>query len=310
MAGWLDPQARAEGASEAIALLPGGRVVGDGIVLAGDGRTLAGDVSLDFGREPRAEHWLLGNSELREPRFLPGRTAVIATALGSSYAHWLLDELPRLVSLGVEAGKTPLIAHADADCRRTAFALAQCLRPAIVPVRRAHWVAEELVVPALPGWIGRSSPRHAEMIREFVRPLRSAQAVGGERIYVSRAPARRRRVLNEPEVVRALGDRGFVCVELEHLTWAEQIELFRRAKAVVAPHGAGLANIVFCGEGARIVECFGRDYINACFWQLAMVCRLDYTAVIPADAGTRPPDPKRNRIDFTIDVPALLAALG
>lgn len=308
MAKWLDPQACTEGASEAIACLPGGRVYGAGIVIAGDGRSVARDVSLDFGRAA-AGHWLVGEGALRAPRPIPGRVAVIASVLGNSYAHWLMDELPRLVSLGPQDPATTLIAHGDAECCRVAFGLAKWSGPRHEPARRAHVVAEELIVPALPGWTGNATASQLRLITDLVEPLRSTAAVGAERIYVSRAQARRRRVVNEPEVIAALTARGFSCVELEHLTWAEQIALFRGAKVVVAPHGAGLANTIFCEPTTRVVECFGRDYVNACFWQLATARGLDYEAVIPSEAGAITVDPKRNQLDFAIDVSALLTAL-
>lgn len=308
MAAWLDPQAKADGAGEAIARLPGGRVYGAGIVIAGDGLSLARDVSLDFGRATGG-HWLVGEAALRAPRPIPGRVAVIASVLGNSYAHWLLDELPRLVSLGPQEPATTLIAHGNAECCRVAFELAKWSGPVHEPARRAHVVADELIVPALPGWTGNANARHLQLITELVEPLRSTTVAGAERIYVSRAQARRRRVVNEAEVITALTARGYLCVELERLTWAEQIAVFRRAKIVVAPHGAGLANTAFCEPGTRVVECFGRDYVNACFWQLAAVRGLDYEAVIPTEAGATTVDPKRNQLDFAIDVPALLAAL-
>ena len=43
---------------------------------------------------------------------------------------------------------------------------------------------------------------------------------------------------------------------------AEQVELFVYADVVVAPHGAGLTNLLFCREGTRIVEIFPPTYIN------------------------------------------------
>ena len=309
MAKWLDPQAKVEGAGEAIACLPGGRVYGAGIVIAGDGQTLARDVSLDFGRHA-AGHWLLGEDSLRAPRPVSGRVAVVASVLGNSYAHWLLDELPRLVSLGSQDAATTLIAHGRAECWRVALELAQWRGPLHEPARRAHVVTDELIVPALPGWTGQASARHLQLITEFVAPLHVPSAVIAERIYIARARARRRRVLNEPEVIAALTARGYLCFDLERLTWVEQIALFRQAKVVVAPHGAGLANTVFCRPGTRVVECFGRDYVNACYWQLAVAGGLDYEAVLPPDTGATSVDPKRNQTDFAIDLPALLAALG
>lgn len=64
--------------------------------------------------------------------------------------------------------------------------------------------------------------------------------------------ARRRVLHNHGEVVAVLhawaSQHGldFQNVQLEHMTWEDQLSLFRRARVVFGQHGAGLCNIVFC----------------------------------------------------------------
>jgi capsular polysaccharide biosynthesis protein len=41
---------------------------------------------------------------------------------------------------------------------------------------------------------------------------------------------------------------------------------------IVAPHGAALTNIVFTPPGALVVELFGDNYVNGCFWAIANLC--------------------------------------
>jgi hypothetical protein len=309
LADYADPQARMSGASEAIALIKGGRVYGDGIVLAPDGATVARDVSLDFGRTGEG-HWLLQEKKLRPPELIAGRVAVLATALGGSYAHWLLDELPRLISLR-EWGELPdLITHAHAECCQMALKLAGFRGRVIEPVRRKHLLVDELMVPALPGWVGCVNVAHVQRLVKFVAPIQTSPAYTPERIYISRALALRRHVENESAVSAALSDQGFTCVQLERLSWAEQIALFRGVKIVVAPHGAGLANLVFARPGTRVIECFGRDYVNGCFAQLADACELDYTPIVAPGDDSWGTNPKSNRREFTIEIDALRATLG
>ncbi len=297
------------GASEAIAVIKGGRVYGDGIVLAPDGRTVVRDVSLDFGRTGEG-HWLLQEKKLRPPELIAGRFAVLATALGGSYAHWLLDELPRLISLYDWGDRPDLIAHAQAECCRSALKLADFQGRLIEPVRRKHLQVDELIVPALPGWVGRVNAAHVQGLVNFTAPIQTPTAFSPERIYISRASAQRRHVENESTVMAALADRGFICVQLERLSWAEQIALFRGVKIVVAPHGAGLANLVFSRPGTRVIECFAHDYVNGCFAQLAEACGLDYTPMVVPGEGPWGTSPKSNRINFTIEIEALRAVLG
>lgn len=67
-------------------------------------------------------------------------------------------------------------------------------------------------------------------------------------IYITRRKARVRRVANEEELLQVLLEYGFETYALEDMTFAEQVLLFHDANVVVAPHGAGLANILFSGE--------------------------------------------------------------
>jgi len=295
---------------EAVATLPGGRVFGHGAVLSADGTSVARDVSLDFGR-PADTHWLLGERRLRPPTPLPGITAVIASALGEGYCHWLLDELPRLLVLGRQEQETSLLAHAGAAYARAAIAHFGWRGLLIEPKRRSHFQCEELLVPTLPGWTGHATTRQLALIREFAVGLPGVSDGAGEpeRIYIDRAGARRRKVADEPAVIAALAARGFVAVRLEALPWAEQINRFRRAKVIVAPHGAGLANLVFCEPGTRVIELFDRSYVNGCFWQLAALRGLDYQPLVAAGDEALGAEPGQNRRDIAVDLAGLVAAL-
>lgn len=75
-------------------------------------------------------------------------------------------------------------------------------------------------------------------------------------VLVSRADAAKGRGLaDEDRVARRLGDLGFERVVLGRIPIAEQIELFHDARAVVAPHGAGLAHLLFA-DAVDVVELF------------------------------------------------------
>lgn len=302
-------QNRFRGPLEAgVARLPGGRFFGEGIVLAPDGRSVARDVSLEFGRGEDT-HWLLGENKMKEPKIVPGTTVLVASTLGDGYCHWLLDELPRLLTLPGEFKKESVVAHASLECSRTAFGLLGWTGAVVEPARRGHWQCEQFIVPTFSGWTGQATKAQLNSISHFVERLPHDGAGKGERIYISRAAARRRRVSNEAEVAAALGERGFTTVRMEELTWAEQVAAFRRAKVIVAAHGAGLANLAFCAPGTRVVECFNRDYVNDCFWQIAAIRGLDYRAVIPDGPGPMACVRRSNRMDFTINVGQLLDAL-
>jgi capsular polysaccharide biosynthesis protein len=286
------------------ARLRGGRVFGDGAVLSADGREVVRDVSHDFGRQ-FDEHWLLGYEELRPPETLEGATAVVAVNLGAGYCHWLLEELPRL--LLVSRGEVEnLILHAGSEPARAALARRGGGERVVEARRTAHRACAPLLVPALVGRPGLPTPAALELLADFTEGLGRGVSPFGERIHVSRAKAARRRVTNDGELTEALEAAGFATVYLEELAWADQIAAFRAARVVVAPHGAGLANLAFCAPGTRVVEMVGRDYFNPTFWRLAALRGLDYRPL--AEAGDAPLGERRecNRRDLVADVSLVL----
>jgi len=95
---------------------------------------------------------------------------------------------------------------------------------------------------------------------------------GPERIYVSRQDARGiRRLLNEATLIERLRAEGFAIVEPGALSAAEEVTLFRHARVIVGPLGAGLYNALFTAPGAAIVAL--SDPFYAMEW-LAQVAAL------------------------------------
>ncbi len=55
-------------------------------------------------------------------------------------------------------------------------------------------------------------------------------------------------------VVALLAEHGFEAIFMEDLSLAEQIRLMGETAVLLAPHGAGLTNMMFCAPGTQVVE--------------------------------------------------------
>jgi hypothetical protein len=97
-----------------------------------------------------------------------------------------------------------------------------------------------------------------------------------ERIYISRSDANHRRVLNEPDVLKRLQALGFVVVELEPLSFQDQVALFAHAQVVIAPHGGGLTNLIFCSPNTTVVELVSPYYIRHYYWVISRLLNLKH----------------------------------
>lgn len=129
------------------------------------------------------------------------------------------------------------------------------------------------------------------------------------RIYVSRRLAGARQVVNEPEVFTILQELGFQSVCLEQISLTEQVKLFRESEAIVGPHGAGLANIVFSGPGTTLIELLqeGGSYKIPIFSELtALVGGTHGVLLCKMEGDVRRPVANR---DMSVDCGRLKEAL-
>jgi capsular polysaccharide biosynthesis protein len=135
----------------------------------------------------------------------------------------------------------------------------------------------------------------------------------GRRLYVSRGLAFYRRVLNEADVIQLLRRHGFEEVQFEQLCLREQAESMATCEAIVAPHGAGLSNIVFCSPGTKVIEIFSPELVTGFFWKLSNQMNLDYYYIL----GKGPPAALEENYrqswnasaDIVVDLSALKGAL-
>ncbi len=99
------------------------------------------------------------------------------------------------------------------------------------------------------------------------------------RILISRSKAKKRKVFNEEELLNLLEDYGFKKYFLEDLSLEEQIELFYDAEIVIAPHGAGLTNLMF-SENVHVLELFAGEKIKPHFYYLCKSLNHNYKYIV------------------------------
>ncbi|MBI2352787.1 glycosyltransferase family 61 protein [Candidatus Dependentiae bacterium] len=77
-----------------------------------------------------------------------------------------------------------------------------------------------------------------------------------QKIFVSRKDTQFRNMINEDEIFSLFQPYGFVRYSLSKLPLLEQIALFHNAKIIVAAHGTGLTNLIFCKPETTVIEIF------------------------------------------------------
>jgi capsular polysaccharide biosynthesis protein len=219
------------------------------------------DVSVEHGVE------IPGTSSIHLQWKLPavsqvdGTVAVLSTAGSDGYYHWLFDTLPRIEILrrsGIpldSIDKFIVNSYSLPFQQETLTTLGIPATKIIESCNYPHVKASRLVVPSLPGTLGNMPDWACKFLKQEFLPDRIVErSHKSERLYISRDKAKGRKIVNSHEVTNFLSKLGFKCVVLESLSIAETALLFSAAEVVLAPHGAGLSNLVFCQPGTKVIE--------------------------------------------------------
>ena len=193
-----------------------------------------------------------------------------------NYYHWMAEGLVSLHVLSQAMAPDPalhialpksLLASEVLDYRGSIRAVGLDHFPIeevdadVMRVREGIWVEGDL---------GRLIP--ARCLRDFQRnvAVRYAGARGprNKRLLVKRRRAARA-IHNLRDVEEFLARYDFETVDLEDLSVADQIVLFQRAEFVIAPHGAGLTNLLFCEPGTKVIEFMPAADIRPHFWLIS-----------------------------------------
>ncbi len=105
---------------------------------------------------------------------------------------------------------------------------------------------------------------------------------GNRRIYVARKDSANRILVNEDEVIERVRRAGFEIVNLSGLGLTEQAQIFANASHVIAPHGAGLANLLFCSPGVIVCELHMSSYLNWCIRRIGGIRGIRYGCIVGA----------------------------
>ena len=229
---------------------------------------------------------------------LSGTHALLAHPWAWGYYHWMIEVLPKLSLIEEfdDLKSVPLIVpHRLKVFQRDSLSVAGVSVDRIVHLHEGDWQVDHLFFPEILAPSGNPSPHAVDWLRKrFLKEPSTRNPRSGRRIYLTRSDAAQRRLLNEEEIVEYLREAEFEIVCPGRLSFSEQVKTFREVEVVIAPHGAGATNMVFAPSNATLIEFFGDNYINGCYWALTCVRKqkhafltgpsqwLDYS--IPLDA--------------------------
>lgn len=195
---------------------------------------------------PKLE-WICGAQALDETRPWP---VLFPAMVGQTYAPASLAAFPEFEALFLAPGQAARVGSLHIA---EALAPSGNYRPELMQRLRER----------LRRWVGSAAPQ--------------AGAGPGPRLFISRAKAPKRRLVDEEALWPALRELGYERLVLEEYSFKDQVSAVAGASVLAGVHGAGLTHMLALSPGARVIEIRRRgDTHNNCYFSLARALGLDY----------------------------------
>ena len=242
-------------------------------IVSADGTTVYNYANLEF--DP-------ANSS--GPDYLEGTSLLLGVHGAHNYYHWNVDVLPKLKMLelaGYSLDSVDRIVLRDFNQKfhKGAF---ECLgideEKLYLTENSPYFQCERLLHVDLRNFVGMQMNK---AVPEYLRSvfLEKTQQPRDRKLFIARANDHARPITNQDKALELVARYGFETVYMEGLSLTEQASLFNSASVVVATHGAGLTNLVYCEPGTTVVEIYG-EHVYSFFYGLSNLCNLRYIPVL------------------------------
>ena len=184
----------------------------------------------------------------------------------------------------------------------------------LVMPKNETWQFKHLLVPSMSNSNdGVITPHLAPWLRHFKGRPGLEDIKPHRKILVLRPGAVTRRIQNSDELMLNL--KGWETVVLEKMSIREQMKTFAEASHVMAAHGAGLTNLLWCQPGTKVIEIQDKNMLHKKVYpvlshHLGLEHKLYLADVvpIPKENGGKPKGIKRfsDMITFKINITDLM----
>lgn len=212
----------------------------------------------------------------------------------NNFSHWLLDMLPKLKLYN------EIFKYEDLDYiylnninsfQKKSLELLDLQNLKIIDSNRyRHIECDELIATQHPSYFKGFILDQAKYVPNWiVKWLRDSFLEKSKKIdikkniFIDRSLSnfRHSQIINLEETQNFLKRKQFDIVQLENLSFDEQIYVFSNAKIVVGAHGAGLTNLCFSKEKTKVIEIRssepGYGFQNKVYERISKINNLDYS---------------------------------
>ncbi len=195
---------------------------------------------------------------------LPNNILFVGVSFPMNYFHWMLEVIPRIsisldyikkdssIQIGLFSLEYPF--HTE-SLEMLGVGSERIFQTSIFPYVRA----KKISIPK-PCALYHSSETSITTsrwgcfeLRHKLLPFAASDKNFPKRFYIVRENVSRG-IKNNEELEASLAENNIASLKLENMSLKEQIALFKGADVIIAPHGAGLTNLVFCENSPTIIE--------------------------------------------------------
>lgn len=190
---------------------------------------------------------------------------LLLTERGAGFHHWFYEVLPKLKWLEAyedltDTAPEPIVHSPLRGYQRRSLELMGYPPESYLVHGNGQTFVDRLLLAPHPirlrGNQLQSLPTQLKWVGDRIKSnVSTTKRRFGDRIYVSRADADRRRIGNEESVFELLAEMGFERYEPGRLSLEDQVRLFAGADVIVGPHGLAYTNLIYA-EDATLVELF------------------------------------------------------
>jgi len=194
---------------------------------------------------------------------------LVTDVWSAGHFHWFMEVLPRIWTIRDRAKEFVLLLPDTPYVRSIGLESLELLdlkfEDVVLMKESDFYKVDDLYFVSR---ITAPGQTHDRIMRKINAAFVGEKTDGQDKIYISRAKARVRKVLNEAELASLLKDHGFEILYGEDFSLAEQNDIFAKCSTLMGIHGAGLTNCIFIKPGGNVIELRKREK-NYGYWHLA-----------------------------------------
>lgn len=243
-------------------------------------------------KQNKNEVLLSGTPKFKKKLF--GKTLILTQGASGhfNYAHWLFDIVPKLIIVS-EFCKLKKINYFYFsklnNFQKESLKFMKIDQARFIDSNKLrHIESEKLIAVTHPNYFKKTIFfAHSNLPKWIIYSLKNiflkkkVKKSFYKKIFIDRSDSTQKhcKLINNNEVIIFLKKKGFKILQLNKIKFFNQISIFKNCKEIIAPHGAGLANLTFCKSGTKVSEIIPKNIKNNVYKRISNINNLKHKFV-------------------------------